>query len=304
MNKLIKVLMPVMIASIVMPVSSSADAVKRTIQGRVVTGTNRFLGQPLTDFGGALGTAGFTNVGAFNPQGDQPDELTPDTPVGSLLATYVDPDFLALVGKSQADIGTGTLNVSLKKVPVNVDPAGQTRVSLAPITQSLPTQPSIADPVPDITLARWARAEGVAVFKCSNANTATVSLTLKKFLPNRLYSVWAVLGGNGLSALPLGGVPNVFVTDHVGNAKYRRVLNFCPFQSHVGNPELVVIDIVLHSDQQLYGAVPDLPFSNLFTGIVNQTQYEFEIKGTTLSIARNKLDSVRESQVLVGFQDD
>jgi hypothetical protein len=253
-----------------------------TIKGRVVTGTNRFLGQPLTDFGVPLGPAGFSNVAAFNPSGAEPTPLSPGAPPSTRLATYVDPDFLALIGKTPADVDPAKLNVLINDVPVNVSPAGDQRVTLRGILRSGQAQPSLAEPSAHVTLGDWVRAAGTAQIRCrKGANT--VRLELKGLLPNRLYTVWGILGGDGLAPLPLGGLPNAFTTDKSGGATFERVLNFCPLQPASGERPLVLIDIVLHSDQQVYGAMPDLPFANLFTGTINHTQYEFQLAGSSLT---------------------
>lgn len=252
------------------------------IKGRVVTGTNRFLGQPLTDFGAPLGTAGFSNVAAQNSYGAQPIPLTTDTPSSALLATYVDPMFLSLIGKTPADVDPAQLNVLLQDVPVNVDPAGSVRSSLKGILQAVQMHPSLAEPSAHITLAHWVHAEGVASITCQTEEMSTVAIKLKNFLPNRIYTMWAILGGAELVPLPLGGVPNAIVTNNRGNARFERVLKFCPFQTRSGDRPLLLIDVVFHSDQQVYGAVPDLPFADLFTGLVNHTQYEFPLMGTSV----------------------
>lgn len=262
-------------------------ALSRTLKGRVVTGTNRFLGQALTDFGPPLGRAGFTNIAAYNFAGEQPIPLSLDSPPETLLASYVDPDFLAAIGLSPEQVPPEKVNRLLNNVEVNIDPAGSQRAALKPILQSPMAEPSLAGSSPDITLADWAKAQGIAVIKCPTLNTAVINISLKKFLPNRLYTIWAVLGGNGLSALPLGGLPNVLVTDRLGNAKFERLLNFCPLQANASEQALLLIDIVFHSDQQTYGAVPDLPLAQLFTGAINHTQYEFEIEGASLPVIPN-----------------
>ena len=263
-------------------VTAVAQEHTATIRGRVVTGTNRFLGQPLTDFGGPVGTAGFSNVAAYNPAGTEPTPLAPGAPASTLLATYVDPGFLAIVGKTAADVDASKLNVLINDVPVNVSPAGDQRVPLLGILSSGAAQPSLAEPSAHVTLGEWARATGTAQFKCRGGGNA-VKLELKGLLANRLYTVWGILGGDGLAPLPLGGLPNAFTTDKSGSASFERVLNFCPLQPAPGERPLVLIDIVLHSDQQVYGAMPDLPFANLFTGTINHTQYEFQLAGTALT---------------------
>jgi len=256
------------------------------IKGRVVTGTNRFLEQPLTDFGAPLGTVGFSNIAAHNPSGGQPIPLTPDTPLSARLATYVDPVFLDFIGMTPADVDPAKLNILIQDVPVNVDPVGSQRSPLKGILQSSQAQPSLAEPSTHIILADWMQAQGTALIKCwiGGIRANTIKIALKGFLPNRLYTIWAILGGNELTPLPLGGLPNAIVTDSHGNASFERVLNFCPFRVKPGDRPLLLIDVVFHSDQQLYGAVPDLPFASLFTGTINHTQYEFQIMGTSVQL--------------------
>ena len=280
---LIKTIVSLVSTLLFISTASLAEAPQtHTIKGRVVTGTNRFLGQALTDFGAPLGTAGFTNIASYDSNGNQPVLLTPGTPLAALLATYVDPVFLSLIGKTPAEVDPSKLNILLQDVPVNVDPAGNKRLPLNGILQSGQMQPSLAEPSAHITLSDWVRAEGFALIKCRTPSSSTVAITLKSFLPNRLYTVWAILGGDELTPLPLGGVPNAIITDSHGDARFERVLNFCPYQTGPGERPLMLIDIVFHSDHQTYGAVPDLPFANLFTGTINHTQYEFQIMGTSL----------------------
>jgi hypothetical protein len=247
----------------------------------VATGTNRFLGQPLSNFGAPLGTAGFYNVGVYNPSGSQPLALGSDTPLSALLATRVDPGFLALFGKTLADVNPTLLNLPLRDVHVNSDLAGIQRVPTTSILQAQQLQPSQAEPGREITLADWIRARGVAVFKCEDG-FSKVTLDLSGLIPNRVYTVWGIFGGDSMTPFPLGGVPNVMVTDSRGNAEFERELNFCPRELTPGQRPLLVIDVVYHSDNQVYGFVPELDLAGYFTGTTTHTQLEFLVTGTPI----------------------
>lgn len=255
---------------------------RTTIKARVVTGTNRYLGTPLSDLGPPFGTAGFSNVGAYNPAGTGPLPLTPRARPSTRLATFVDPDFLAIVGRTPADVDPSTLNVLINDIPVNVSPAGDLRIRLDGELGASATEPTLAEPSNDVTLAAWARANGVATIHCGIRRNH-LSLRLRDLLPNRLYTVWAIVAGpDGLAPLPMGGVPNVVVTDAAGAADFSRTLRRCLTDPTSTDGRVMLIDIVLHSDQQLYGAMPDLPLAGLFTGAVNQTHLEFPIRGVSL----------------------
>ena len=253
-----------------------------SIKGRVVTGTNRYLDTPLSDLGAPFGTAGFSNVGAFNPAGAQPLPLSPGSKPSTLLATFVDPAFLGIIGRTPADVPASVLNIPLNEVPVNVSPAGDQRIALNGELIASALEPSRAEPTRGVTLAEWAKAGGVATLRCGALGNH-LSLRLDDLLPNKLYTVWAIVGTrDGLAPLPLGGVPNALVTDAGGRASFSRSLRSCPTDPAISEGRVLLIDIVLHSDNQVYGAVPDLPFAGLYTGAINQTHLEFPLAGRSL----------------------
>jgi hypothetical protein len=261
------------------PATPHSSPRQTTIKARVVTGTNRFLGAPQTDLGAPYGTAGFENVAAYNPNGSEPVPLTPRTRQSAQLATFVDPDFLSLIGRTPADVNPETINVRINDVPINVSPAGDQRIPVKSEPDASPGEPSHVPPGQHIRLSDWTRAQGTASIRCEG-NSAHVVLNLSDLIPNRLYSVWAILGDEaGLAPLPLGGVPNAVVTSSSGYARFSRTLNYCPTDRIPEDRPLLLIDVVLHSDYQLYGAVPDLPLAGLYTGIINHTHLEFPIRG-------------------------
>lgn len=248
------------------------------IKAKLATGTNRFLGQPLHDFGQPIGTAGFSNVGARNSSGDQPLPLTTDSHESSLLVTFVDSAFLALLGKTIDDVDPRLLNLPLRDVKVNADLMGAQRATPAPITMAEQLQPSQASPAAPVTLGQWKRARGFAFIRCKGRES-NVRLILSGLLPNRIYSAWGLFGGQSITPFPLGGAPNIMVTDDRGHATFERDLNFCPFDLEPGQVPLLAIDIVFHSDHQNYGLVPELDLAGFFTGTITHTQLEFLVTG-------------------------
>src|SRR5882672_3239583 len=123
-----------------------------TFAGVAVTGFNRRLGAPLFDFGAPLGSSGFNSVAQWNSGGNQAIPLTQATPRTAVLATYVDPDFLAIVGKSSSNVDPSVLNVPYRNVPVQwEDPP--VRRALRGVLETKPSEPSQAWPYEPITLA-------------------------------------------------------------------------------------------------------------------------------------------------------
>jgi len=242
----------------------------------VATGTNRLFGKPLWDLG-SLGTQGATNVAAHNPNGREPIPLTSDMPGSTVLATYVDPGNLAEMNLKPDVLDPSTINVPLRDVKVLADLAGRERVALKGILQ-MPnaTDPSQAEPAGPITLADWRKARGKATIRCAD-RSSEVLLELRGLIPNRLYTAWGIFRGPVPIPVSLGGAPCSFVTNSRGSARFQRMLSFCPLHSTPGQPPFLFIEILYHSDQQVYGLVPALPMAGLHIGAVVHTQLEFPV---------------------------
>ncbi|PCK02973.1 MAG: hypothetical protein COA42_21500 [Alteromonadaceae bacterium] len=249
-----------------------------------VTGSNQFRGKPLRDFGAdSVGSFGFYNVAAYNPDGDYPLEIDENTPNDALMASAVDPIFASIFGLQLGDIDPTFLNVPLRDVKENVSLDGKTRMAVKDILEVDQQEPSQAHPSDPITLGDWIAASGKATVSCKSNGTAKIAMYMKDLIPNRIYTVWALYATP--KARPLGGSPNVFVTDGSGNASWKRVLNFCPMDKDQANP-LLQASIVLHTDHQTYGDLPGTPTLrnddgtvSLITGAVSHSQLEFAFRG-------------------------
>ncbi len=253
--------------------------VTKTFSGVVATGTNRLFGEPLWDLG-SLGLRGATNLAAFNPNGGQPIALTANLPGSTLLATYVDPANLAEMGMKPDQVDPSLVNVPLRDVKVVADLAGRQRVALKGISEvKNAADPSQADPFAPITLADWRKAKGKATIKCGD-KSGSVLLEMSGLIPNRIYTAWGIFSGPMPLPMSLGGAPCVFVTNNRGSATFQRVLNFCPLDSVAGQSPFLFIEILYHSDQQVYGLVPALPMAGLHIGAVVHTHLEFPVNVT------------------------
>jgi len=248
----------------------------KTITGVLTTGTNRAFGEPLWDLGPPLGTFGCNTVAAFNPDGKEPIALTADMPASTVLATYVDPAILVMMGIPQDKVDPSTINVPLRDVKVVSDLGGSERIAVKHSSQATSEiEPTQAEPAGPITLGDWRRASGKATIKCTDT-LSKISLKFSGLIPNRLYTAWGMFNSGGqLVAVALGGAPSVFLSDAEGNASFKRVLNFCPLQSIQGQPSLLYLDIIYHSDQMVYGLVPDLTLTGLMGGVISHSQFEF-----------------------------
>ncbi|GAB4194905.1 MAG: hypothetical protein Tsb002_26860 [Wenzhouxiangellaceae bacterium] len=262
----------------------------RFLEGKVATGPNRFADQPLRDYGVFLGipagTLGFREVGVYNPDGSEPFPLTVETDDSAILSSFVDPNFLAFLGLTMDDIDPDFINVPLQNVKTVVDGDGVTRGQLPGIFDSVPMEKSIAAPNGPITWGDWKKARGFGAVRCENDGSAFINLRFRHMIPNRLYTVWGGIfhGDQGLIEEPLGGAPSAFVTDMRGNAKFERVLNFCPMEFNAeANAQLGFLMILLHTDHMAYGGVFAPESAGLIGGTVSNIHMEFHFIGEDVS---------------------
>lgn len=260
---------------------ATAAQAQRPIQGYPVTGVNRLLSEPVFDLGPFDG-AGFSDVGAHNPNGGEALPLTENTPLNTVLASIVDPGFIQAFHVDPSTIDPGTLNIPLRDVGVYVDPSGA-RAPVRGHMSSHQMAPSRASAGGPITLGQWLKARGTATIKCKG-HTANMKLEMSGLIPRGLYDVWGVmLTDQGPAPVCLGGSPCAFLTDRKGNATYTAALNFCPYNLRQGEFPLGVIEILFHSDHSIYASQPELFYAGYPPGITSHSQLEFPVSATPLN---------------------
>lgn len=281
MKNLTKCLFALSIAAGCAVVPASAEM--KTYEGQVVTGANRYLGQPVQDYGPPLNTFGFYNMGVYNPHGNEPIMIDENTPEDALLVSAVDPIFLNAAGLPLSLIKEKLNNIPLAEIGINVGLDGDTRVTLPSVMDVDPTQPSQALPLEQVTLKDWLSANGTARFYCTDKINA-VYIKVKSLLPNRLYTVWGLYetAEGKFKAATLGGTPNAIATDKKGNGTFKRELNFCPGDTTELGARLIAMDIIYHSDHQVYAGVPGLALNSMITGTNTHSHLWFTISGEKL----------------------
>lgn len=224
------------------------DKKEFSIQGVVATGANTFLGEPFWDFGNPWGILTFSSMGGYNPDGDKPFTLTPDTPRKMVLASLVD--------EKLSGFNTSVpQNIPLQKNYTMINGAGE-RGTLPSVTAVKGSKQSKSLPNAPITLGDWMNAKADATFTCKKGGTAKVEIRFKGLIENGLYTIWATYGDpetGGLAPVPLGGMPNVIVPGSQGKAKFERFLNDCPLTPKAGEKPLLLIEVAYHSDGMVYG---------------------------------------------------
>jgi len=260
-----------------------------SIQGMAVTGFNRLLGRPVMQLG-QLGGFGFDTVAAFNSGGDAPLPLTSDSADDTQLATLVDDAFLdAFYGDEPFRVDPASINVPLREVPTNTTPFNGPFMALKGAFDTAPYQlfaPGQTEPVDPVTLGRWLQARGLARIDCEDDDEATIDIIMGGLIPNRIYSVWGFFLDPDAAPpfkdfgpmLPLGGVPNLFVSDGNGSGRYKRVINFCPTDLDDGDVPMPTFFVVYHSDLMANGGVPEFPERSRFIGTGAHVQLQFIVE--------------------------
>ncbi len=262
------------------PDGESGNGTRRFVEAGVpTTGLNRLVGEPVWRFpalesfvpifGDPVATLGFRTLGAFDEDlgagvGNAP-ALTADHPGTTILASHLDTLGLSFVGLESASVPSTVLNIPIHDTSVLVDERGTLRTPI-PCADEVSDPSIIARAAPcneAITLEAWLQARGRAFFTCRPDGRSRVSLGMRGLRPNRLYSVWAIVEdfASGpeflIRPVPLGGVPNLVVTDRFGRGSLYRNLAYCPHQE----PSFLGIAVVLRSNGENFGGVP-VPFLN------------------------------------------
>jgi hypothetical protein len=171
-------------------------------------------------------------------------------------------------------------NKPLRMVPTYVD-TDFSRGTLSDIMEVPQDGLGQSHPNFNITLGDWRKAKGWVKVKCFRDGTANVKMWYWNMIPNGLYTAWQTMGtdSGGLTAVPLGGAPNVMVPDSKGRVFWERDLNACPFDTQPGTKPVLLYEIAYHSDALIYGGIPDSAPEGLPFGLQTNTHLNVLIKG-------------------------
>jgi len=275
-------------------VASEAGNSYMESRGMVATGFNRLLGKPLMSLG-IFEDFGFSTLGAFNPEGDEPIRLSEKTDKSALLATYVDDAFLeSFSGEKPYIVDPASLNLPLRDVRSNIDITGTNFQKIAPVNSFEPWVDQFrhgqAYPFNPIHLKQLLKAKGEAVIRCDDDKAPVIEMKMTGLIPNRFYSVWGFFEPEFVRfpmkdfgpIRPLGGLPNMIVTSRRGDATFERQLNFCPMNLKRGEIPLSTIFLVYHSNHQFGGTVPSFPETGSFPGSVAHVHLHFPVSAKRL----------------------
>ena len=264
--------------------------ISKRIRGYAVTGHNDILGEPFYDWGPPFGSFGFFTVGIYNEFGPEPLSLSRNVSRSALVSTALDPNLLASTGVTPAEVDPAWINVPLRDVPIQYS-FGKTK-QFPGISSANSSEKAQSEPTNPITIAQWMKASGTAKIACTKSGS-TIKLRMENLIPNRMYGVWATLGMSAsgdpevFPSIPIGGTPNLFITDEDGDAVFKRSMQFCPLAPDSTDRPLLVINVQYHSNHQNYGGINGPPLEKIeggyWIGTVIHNHLQFPVNVTLLN---------------------
>ncbi|WP_281559353.1 hypothetical protein [Thalassomonas sp. RHCl1] len=235
----------------------------KVIKGHITTGVNNYCGKKLFKFPDAyesLNDLSFQFVGQYDPDPNAQDAIrlsADNCQDDTILASTTDPGNVAWLQSflDMPDADPRLKNIKLMDKPTYVDLVGNHGY----IDR---TRPEHSNPVPyfdgpseDITLGEWSQARGKYAFTCYDDGSAKTVARFRKLFPNTMYSMLGVWDNAGQVVVqPFGGLPNVFITDKKGRARYEKHVNGCPLRPSDDGSELLYLIISWHPNASITGA--------------------------------------------------
>lgn len=284
----------------------SAHTQKRvSFQGYVVHGINSYNGKPVVDYSMASPLVPYLNVspsideiGVYQDGLDYSGTIFSDTdrnlPVATTRSFF---DFFNPGG----DIELSTVNIPLGEVGNSFLGPGFTsldkRATPVSFTES-GSEPSVyrkkgfsIDP----TVRDWEKISGKLSSKKDRNGLYTVNVTIRNAFPNAIYTMWDLGAVNPLTAeesgyaVPLGGLPNVVVTDKrgCGFASFKLKYDLSrPCEAGASSCSSYV-SAFFNWDNGAYGASAAATWAKAPTGVYGGNQMVWPTSGTTLIEPQN-----------------
>lgn len=150
------------------------------------------------------------------------------------------------------------------------------------------------------TLGQWNRIQARLVIKHKPDGSDDIQVVVRRALPQTIFSIWLVGVTDNfepnpmLTATPLGGIPNVIVTDKDGSGEARVSVNvpiLKPCERGVGKGCQLYVSLVWHPDGVVFGGTPSVDFISdpavpgtpgLPVGVIGSAQAFIPLQGKPL----------------------
>lgn len=253
---------------------------KSIVLGYPTHGTNNYYGQFIHDYSKdtnhpLLVNGPWYQVGLFNPSEPREDLPVLGDDLDRVLATTSEmvENFIApglydpldpIFNKPFNELGTlffGSQGVYDRVPVVSHEECNPTIREVSFCTR----EGAIQNP----TLRDWNRIRAKLIIKHLSDNTDDITVVVRNGLPKTLFSMWLVGVQDNfepvplLTASPLGGIPNVLVTDKTGSAKANISVNYPilkPCERGPGKGCQLYVSLVWHPDGVVFGGAPSIDF--------------------------------------------
>jgi len=284
----------------------STNAQKKVnFQGYVVHGINTYNGKPVVDYSSVSPLVPYLNTSPpVNEIGVYQDGLD----YSGTIFSYTDRNIPVATTRSFSDffnpngnIDPSTLNIPLGEVGSNFLGPGFTSLDkrVTPISFSdSGSEPSVFRKkgfVINPTVRDWEKVSGKLSIRKGKNGLFTVKITLRDAFPNAIYTIWDLGTLNPLTteesgyAVPLGGLPNIVVTDKrgCGFAKFKLKYDLSrPCETGASSCSSYV-SAFFNWDNGAYGASAAATWAKAPTGVYGGNQIVWPTSGTTLIEPQN-----------------
>ena len=149
------------------------------------------------------------------------------------------------------------------------------------------------------TVGDWEKASGKLTIRKNGDGTSLVSVTIRNAFPNAVYTLWDIGVKNPLTsteslyAVPMGGVPNIVITDAEGCGFKQVKLPYVLDRACTAGASSCTsyVSAFFHWDNQGYGASPDGGGYGAPVGVVGSNQLVFPTSGTELQAPATRFPS-------------
>jgi hypothetical protein len=278
---------------------------KTSIPGYVVHGINNYNGELVVDYTEVSPSVPYLNtyppvneIGVFQEGSDYSDTIyyytDRDLPVATTRSFFD-------VFNPGGDINPDTVNIPLGEVGSNFLGPEFTSLDkrLTPVSfNDSSTEPSIyrkEGSVTNPTVGDWEKISGKLTVKADKNGLFDVLVTIRDAFPNAIYTMWDLGTLNPLTsdeigyAVPLGGLPNVIITNENGCGFAHFKLKYDLFRpcKPGANSCSSYVSAFYNWDNGAYGASAAATWAKAPTGIFGGNQMAWPTSGTVLIEPQN-----------------
>jgi len=274
-------------------------------QGYVVHGINTYNGEPLVDYSAVSPLVPYLNVypavneiGVYREGDESSGTIYADTDRNLPVATTR--SFIDFFNPND-EIDLSTINIPLGEVGSTF--LGPNFTSLDKRAIPIPFSESSFEPsvyrkagfTITPTVNDWEKVSGKLTVKENKNGLFTVKVTIRDAFPNAIYTLWDIGTLNPLTseesgyAIPLGGVPNVVVTDQqgCGFAKIKLKYNLARSCEVGASSCSSYVSAFYNWDNGVYGASAAATWAKAPTGVYGGNQMAWPTSGTVLVEPQN-----------------